>query len=150
MSLKVPPLLLAAIFAGAMYGLARLAPAAGFALPGRVAVAAGLGILGFAIVAAAVVSFRAHGTTVNPMTPAAASAVVTGGVFRWSRNPMYLGMLVALAGWAAYLSNALAALLLPAFVAYLNRFQIRPEEQALLARFGPSYSEYMATVRRWI
>jgi protein-S-isoprenylcysteine O-methyltransferase Ste14 len=75
---------------------------------------------------------------------------VTGGVFRWSRNPMYLGMLVALAGWAAYLSNALAALLLPAFVAYLNRFQIRPEEQALLARFGPSYSEYMATVRRWI
>jgi protein-S-isoprenylcysteine O-methyltransferase Ste14 len=84
------------------------------------------------------------------MTPDAASAVVTGGVFRWSRNPMYLGMLVALAGWAAYLSNALAALLLPAFVAYLNRFQIRPEEQALLARFGPAYSEYMAAVRRWI
>jgi protein-S-isoprenylcysteine O-methyltransferase Ste14 len=75
---------------------------------------------------------------------------VTGGVFRWSRNPMYLGMLVALAGWAAYLANATAFLLLPAFVAYLNRFQIRPEEQALLARFGPPYSEYMATVRRWI
>jgi protein-S-isoprenylcysteine O-methyltransferase Ste14 len=150
MNLKVPPLLLAAIFAGAMAGLARLVPAAGFALPARVAVAAGIGILGLAIVSAAVISFRTHGTTVNPMTPAASTAVVTGGVFRFSRNPMYLGMLVALAGWAAYLANVTAFLLLPVFVIYLNRFQIRPEEQALLARFGPPYSQYMAAVRRWI
>lgn len=150
MSLKVPPLLLAAIFAGAMYGLARLVPAAAFALPGRTAAAAGLGILGLLVVAAAVISFRRQRTTVNPMTPEASTAVVTGGVFRISRNPMYLGMLLALAGWAAYLANATAFLLLPVFVIYLNRFQIRPEEQALLSRFGPAYSEYMAAVRRWI
>jgi len=150
MSLKVPPLLLAAIFAGAMYGLARLVPAAAFGLPGRTAVSAGLGILGLVIVAAAVISFRRQQTTVNPMTPEASTAVVTGGVFRFSRNPMYLGMLLVLAGWAAYLANATAFLLLPVFVVYLNRFQIRPEEQALLEHFGPQYSRYMAAVRRWI
>ena len=147
MNLKVPPLLLVAIFAGAMYGLARLVPAAGFALPGRVAVSAGLGILGLLIVAAAVISFRRQRTTVNPMTPEASTAVVTGGVFRFSRNPMYLGMLLALAGWAAYLANATAFLLLPVFVVYLNRFQIRPEQRLLL---GPQYSRYMAAVRRWV
>jgi protein-S-isoprenylcysteine O-methyltransferase Ste14 len=53
-------------------------------------------------------------------------------------------------GWAIYLSNALAALLLPAFVAYMNRFQIKPEERVLLAKFGPQFSRYMASVRRWV
>jgi protein-S-isoprenylcysteine O-methyltransferase Ste14 len=63
---------------------------------------------------------------------------------------MYLGFLLALVGWAIYLSNALAALLLPAFVAYMNRFQIKPEERVLLAKFGSQFSRYMASVRRWV
>jgi protein-S-isoprenylcysteine O-methyltransferase Ste14 len=63
---------------------------------------------------------------------------------------MYLGFLLALAAWAVYLSNVLAALFLPVFVAYLNRFQIRVEERALLEKFGPPFSQYMAAVRRWV
>ena len=61
---------------------------------------------------------------------------------------MYLGFLLVLTGWAVYLSNAFAVLLLPAFVAYMNRFQIKPEEPALLAKFGPRFAQYMAAVRR--
>lgn len=63
---------------------------------------------------------------------------------------MYLGFLLALAGWALYLSNAGAVLRLPAFVAYLTQYQIKPEERALLAKFGPEFAQYMARVRRWV
>ena len=76
--------------------------------------------------------------------------VGSSGVYRFSRNPMYLGFLLILAAWAIHLSNALAALFLPAFVVYMNRFQIEPEERVLLAKFGPAFSQYMATVRRWV
>jgi protein-S-isoprenylcysteine O-methyltransferase Ste14 len=79
-----------------------------------------------------------------------ASAVVSNGIYRFSRNPMCLGFLLALAKWAVYLSNALAALFLPAFVAYMNQFQIKAEERALRAKFGPAFSQYMAAVRQWI
>jgi protein-S-isoprenylcysteine O-methyltransferase Ste14 len=63
---------------------------------------------------------------------------------------MYLGMLAVLAAWALYLANTAAALLLPGFVAYLGRFQIVPEERALLAKFGAPYAQYLARVRRWL
>ena len=63
---------------------------------------------------------------------------------------MYLGLALILAGWAMYLENAAALLLLPVFVVYINYFQIKPEERSLLAKFGPSYAEYLSTVRRWV
>jgi protein-S-isoprenylcysteine O-methyltransferase Ste14 len=67
-----------------------------------------------------------------------------------SRNPMYVGLLLLLAGWALHLSHPLALLGLPAFVAYMNRFQIAPEERALRAKFGPAYEDYARAVRRWL
>jgi protein-S-isoprenylcysteine O-methyltransferase Ste14 len=150
LELKVPPVPLAAVFALMMYGVSVVTPAYTFVIPGRVGIAIGLALLGMVIALAGVVAFRANKTTVNPLDPGAASAVVSSGVYRFSRNPMYLGFLLALAAWALYLSNALAALFLPVFVAYMNRFQIRPEERALLAKFGPAFSQYMTAVHRWI
>lgn len=150
LELKVPPVPLAAVFAAAMYGVSSAMPAATFVIPGRFGIAVGLTLLATAIALAGVVAFRANKTTVNPLDPGAASTIVSSGVYRFSRNPMYLGFLLALAAWAVYLSNVLAALFLPAFVAYMNRFQIKAEERALLAKFGPAYSQYMAAVRRWI
>lgn len=150
LELKVPPVPLAAVFAAAMYGVSSVTPTATFAIPGRTGIAIGLALLAAAIAIAGVVAFRAHKTTVNPLNPGAASVVVSSGVYRYSRNPMYLGFLLALVAWAIYLSNALAALLLPAFVAYMNRFQIQVEERVLLEKFGPAFTQYMATVRRWI
>jgi protein-S-isoprenylcysteine O-methyltransferase Ste14 len=77
-------------------------------------------------------------------------ALVMGGVYRLTRNPMYLAMLVVLAAWALVVSNFAAFLLLPLFVAYLNRFQILPEERALQARFGAEFERYRSSVRRWL
>ena len=150
LELKIPPVPLAAVFAAAMYGVASVTPAATFAILGRAGIAVGLALLGSVMALAGVLAFRANKTTVNPLNPGAASAVVSTGVYRFSRNPMYLGFLLVLAAWAIYLSNALSALFLPAFVAYMNRFQIEPEERVLLAKFGPAFSQYMATVHRWV
>ena len=150
LELRIPPLLLWFLFAGGMLGVAWLVPALSFPSVGRRIIALALFATGVAVAVAGVLAFRSKGTTVNPMTPAASSAIVASGVYRYSRNPMYLGFFLALAGLAVYLSNIPAALLLPAFVAYLTRFQIRPEERALVAKFGTRYTQYMGRVRRWI
>lgn len=150
LDLKIPPLLIWLLLAGTMLGVAHLTPKLSFALPGSSAIALALVALGAALALAGVIAFRDRRTTVNPLTPSASSSVVTGGVYRISRNPMYLGFLFALAGWAVYLSNAGAALLLPAFIAYMTRYQIKPEERALLAKFGSEFEQYMSRVRRWI
>ncbi len=150
LDLKVPPVVVWLVFAGAMFGVTRLAPEGSHALHARAALALALVAIGVALAIAGVITFRRRHTTVNPLTPGASSAVVSSGVYRVSRNPMYLGSLLALAGWAVYLSNLGAALLLPAYSAYLTQYQIKPEERALLAKFGPEFARYMSSVRRWI
>ena len=150
LDLKVPPLLVWLVFAGAMYGVAYVAPGISYTLPARLALALALVVLGGAVALAGVVAFRIERTTVNPLTPGASSSVVSSGVYGVSRNPMYLGFFLVLAGWTLYLSNAGAILLLPAFLVYLTQYQIKPEERALLAKFGPEFAHYMARVRRWV
>jgi protein-S-isoprenylcysteine O-methyltransferase Ste14 len=149
LELKVPPLLVWLVCAGAMFGLAHLAPTLSFMLPGSRTIAVVLVVLGAAVAFAGVLAFRGKGTTVNPMNPRASSSIVSSGVYRVSRNPMYLGLLLALAGWAVYLSNGIAVLLVPAFVAYMTQFQIKPEERVLLEKFGSEFKQYMSLVRRW-
>ena len=150
LELKIPPALVWLACAGIMLGVAYTAPGLSFMLGGSPAIAAMLAAAGLAMALAGVITFRGKGTTVNPLTPGAASLVVASGVYRFTRNPMYLGFLLVLAGWAVYLSNAGAALLLPAFVVYMTRYQIKPEERALLAKFGPEFAQYMSRVRRWL
>ena len=148
--LRIPPLLVGLVIAGAMLGVAHFAPGLSFTLAGSSAIAVALATLGVALAFAGVIAFRDKRTTVNPLNPGSCSSVVSGGVYRFSRNPMYLGFLLALAGWAVYLSNAGAILLLPAFVAYMTQYQIKPEERALLAKFGSEFAQYMSRVRRWL
>jgi protein-S-isoprenylcysteine O-methyltransferase Ste14 len=150
LELKIPPLLVWLLCAGAMRGVASAAPKLSFTLAGSSAIALALVALGGALAFAGVIAFRLKRTTVNPLTPSASSAVVSSGVYRLSRNPMYLGFLLALAGWALYLANAGAALLLLAFVAYMTQYQIKPEERVLLAKFGVEFAQYMSRVRRWL
>ena len=86
----------------------------------------------------------------NPLEPANAANLVTGGVFRLSRNPMYLSLLLLLVAYAVRL-DAPAVWLGPiVFVAYVTRFQIHPEERALEAKFGPAYLQYQLRTRRWL
>jgi protein-S-isoprenylcysteine O-methyltransferase Ste14 len=87
---------------------------------------------------------------VNPLKPQTASALVASGIYRYTRNPMYLGMLVVVVGWAVFLANVLSALAIVLFPAYITRFQIKPEERVLLSLFGEQYVHYSHQVRRWL
>jgi protein-S-isoprenylcysteine O-methyltransferase Ste14 len=89
-------------------------------------------------------------TTPNPMRPGAATHLVTTGLYRYSRNPMYLGMLVMLLGWWIWLGSLTPILLLPVFVYVLVKMQIEPEEEALEAHFGDRYRDYKSSVPRWL
>lgn len=109
-----------------------------------------MGLTGVAITGSAMLSFWSAHTTANPMKPSSASFLVTSGIYGFTRNPMYLGLLFVLVGGALYLGNALAFLFLPAFILYMNRFQIEPEERALTALFGQAFVAYASRVRRWI
>ena len=84
------------------------------------------------------------------MRPQNTSSLVTRGIYGFTRNPMYLGLALALLGWAAFLSAAWPLLGPPLFVAYVNIFQIRPEERVLSGLFGDEYTRYTRRVRRWI
>lgn len=150
LELKVSPLALAVAFALAMWLAAAQAPTLAFELPAHRVAAALVASLGAALVLVAGLGFRRAGTTVNPTKPQATTSVVDTGVYRISRNPMYVGFLLVLAGWAAYLSHVLPFLFLPAYVGYMNRFQIAPEERMLAARFGTGYEHYLRRVRRWL
>ena len=143
-------MIVAAVAGALIWLVARAAPAwrMEFALGREVAVA--MAVIGVAVALAGVVSFRRARTTVNPLNPAAASALVVSGIYRWTRNPMYLGVLVCLLGGVVYTGSVPALLVLPPFVAYMNRFQIAPEEMALRGRFGAEFDSYRARVRRWI
>ena len=150
LELKIPPVALTLIFGGVMWLVSVLFPAFGFSMPWRLAIAMVIASAGLIFALAGVIAFRKAGTTLNPTRPVNATAVVTSGAYRWSRNPMYVGLLFALAGWAVFLSNAVAFLFLPAFITYMNRFNIWPEERALASLFGNEYSAYTQSVRRWL
>lgn len=92
---------------------------------------------------------RAH-TTWHPTEPERSTSLVTSGPFRFSRNPMYLGMWLILVGWAVVLESLPALALTILFVLYLTRFQIVPEERALLDTMGDEYRDYASRVRRWL
>ena len=150
LELKIPPVLLTVLFAGMMWLLSRATP--GIAMPAEPRVTAVLvfAVAGIFIGLAAVVSFRKAKTTVNPMTPKASSSLVKSGIFKLSRNPMYLALLSALIAWGLHLGNFYSLALTAVFIIYMNRFQIRPEEQALEAAFGDEFREYKRRVRRWL
>jgi protein-S-isoprenylcysteine O-methyltransferase Ste14 len=150
LELKIPPVALGLILGAAMWGAARLAPIFNFALPANRFIATGLAVTGVVIALLGVISFRRAGTTVNPLQPAAASSLVISGIYRRTRNPMYLGLLLALFGWGALLANALAFGVAASLIPLMNRLQILPEERILTARFGKAFTDYQAAVRRWI
>ena len=150
LELKVPPLILVLLLALAMWFTAMQFPALAITLPWRHGLALTISGVGILILLAGVYVFQKAKTTLNPTKPAAASSVVASGIYRVSRNPMYVGFLLALTGWATWLSHPLPFLLLPIFVVYMNRFQISPEERALSAKFGDEYDKYKQGVRRWL
>ena len=150
LELKIPPMILVAIAAAVMWAIARAAPQLAQPYAGRGLLAAVLLILGIAIIAMGLRAFSKSRTTVDPRFPENASGIVSTGIYRYTRNPMYLGMLIVLLAWAAMLSNV-ATLVVPVlFALYITRWQIVPEERALTQKFGAEYEAYCNSVRRWL
>ena len=150
LEVKVPPPAVALLFGLLMWLASSVVASAEVSFGARVGVAVALASVGLTFGCAGMLSFVRAKTTMNPTKPSATSSLVTGGVFRITRNPMYLSLLLYLLAWAAYLSNWLALFFVPVFVLYINEFQIKPEERALSALFGAEYASYKARVRRWL
>lgn len=98
----------------------------------------------------AIWQFRQAKTTVNPLKPSKATSLVNAGIYQYTRNPMYLGNFMFLLVWLIWLGSLYGLLGLVFYVVYMNHFQIKPEEKALLVLFGDQYAAFCASVRRWI
>jgi protein-S-isoprenylcysteine O-methyltransferase Ste14 len=147
---RIPPPLVAVLVAAGMWALGHWWPLARFELPAPALVGLTVASIGGIISSLGAKEFRRSKTTVNPLHPERASAVVTSGVYRYTRNPMYVGIFFVLLGCFLAFGSLSGLVGLPAFVAYITRFQIQPEERALQAKFGSQYTEYQARVRRWL
>ena len=150
LELKIPPPAVALLMGILMWLASRAAPLLAFEFTAHNIVAICLAAIGLMIAVGGVATFaRAH-TTINPTKPEKSTSLVTSGVYTITRNPMYLGLLLELTGWALYLSNGVAFMFLPAFIIYMNHFQIVPEEKTLASLFGREFVNYRSRVRRWI
>jgi protein-S-isoprenylcysteine O-methyltransferase Ste14 len=133
-----------------MWFAGRAVHALDFDFPWRFTLIVVVLVAGILVGGIAVSLFARARTTVNPLKPRESSALVTRGVYRWTRNPMYLGMLIVLVAWALFVANWLAFVGLPLFIVLINRFQIGPEERVLRERFGAPFDDYCRKVRRWL
>jgi protein-S-isoprenylcysteine O-methyltransferase Ste14 len=150
LELKVPPPLVALLIGVAMWALSRLTHSRTVSVFPITMTAVVIALVGGGITLSGAITFRRAKTTVDPFKPESASSLVTFGVYRMTRNPMYVGLLMVLIGWAIFLVNVWSALGPLVFVAYITRFQIQPEERALASLFGEAYASYKSRVRRWL
>lgn len=148
--LRLPPPFVALAAILLMWPLSHLFPRTDALGSARIPVATGLALLGIAFAVSGATQFKHVLTTLNPRRPEEASILVTNGVYRITRNPMYAGLMIVLLGWAAFLASPVSLGGVVAFIAYINRFQIMPEERILLEKFGDDYRKYLAGPRRWL
>ena len=149
MKLKIPPVVVFLIFGLLMYLLAEFLPVGYFDFFGRHYLMIALAMFAIIIAVVALFQFYTANTTIDPTQPDKTKKLVANGIYAYTRNPMYLALLVLLLAWGVWLGNAFNTLLAAGFVAYMNRFQIGPEEQALTKTFNKDYKQYCSLVRRW-
>lgn len=150
LELKIPPDVVWLVVVVLMWLTSRVTAGFGVGESLRRTLALILIAIGTSLIVAARVALDRAGTTWHPTEPGRTTALVTSGVYRFSRNPTYLGMEIVLFSWAVVLAIPAAALVSALFVAYISRFQIRPEEQTLAVSLGQDYRDYLHRVRRWV
>lgn len=149
LALKIIPPIQVIISAILMYALANSFPQCHFDISIRWPIIIVLIVSACTIGALALYDFHKHQTTFHPHTPEKTSTVVDSGVFAYSRNPMYVSMVIALIAFIFYLQNFVSIIILPLFIWYITRYQIIPEEQMLNKLFPRDYLNYCQKVRRW-
>ena len=147
---RIPPPLVCLLAAVAMGALAWKTPAIAVDPLWRFGVAGAIAVFGLFVGASGFLAFGRAKTTIDPVNIDRASSLVTGGIFRFTRNPMYVGFTLLLLGWAVYLAAPWAFAGPVAFVLFITRYQILPEERVMLSKFGSAYADYQARVRRWL
>jgi protein-S-isoprenylcysteine O-methyltransferase Ste14 len=149
LELKVPPILLGPIAALLMWPVSVLTPHLEIPAWIRILLAVLLCLPAVLMVVLAYVAFGREHISLDARLPEQTSALVTSGAFAYTRNPMYLSMLLMLLAVAVGLSSPVALVLALGFALYIHRFQIVPEERALREKFGAQYEQYLSRVRRW-
>ena len=107
-------------------------------------------ISGLIIILSAIILFKKYQTTITPLNPSNATKLITDGIYKFSRNPMYLGLLLVLVGISIILNLTGGFFFILLFILYINLFQIIPEENAMVDLFKDEFLEYKKNVRRWI
>jgi protein-S-isoprenylcysteine O-methyltransferase Ste14 len=150
LELKIPPPIVAFLVAVGMWGIARLTPSVDLSSPFRTTLAFILAAIGVCFDLTGIVLFLRTHTTINPTRPRNTSALVCSGIYRLTRNPMYVGLVFFLTAWLVDLASPYALMGPLVFVLYIQQFQIIPEERALTEKFGAQYVSYQSQVRRWL
>ena len=150
MELKIPPVIVFFICLALIFGCYYLLPDYTYTFPYRKTLSRIFLVIGALSGVLGILAFRLKSTTVDPTNPDKASSLVTGGIYQFTRNPMYFGMAMVLIGGAMRIGNPAGFISVILFICYMTKFQIKPEEKALLKNFGEAYQQYMDRVRRWI
>ena len=150
MRLKIPPPFVMIAHMLLVWIVARFLPSLNLTFPGQRDLVLIIGVTGVALAMVAMGLFRRAKTTVDPLNPQKAEQLVTTGVYKFTRNPMYLGLILILLAWVIMKGNPLNLLFIITCMAFLTHYQIKPEEEALSERFGDQYQHYKSQVRRWI
>ena len=145
---KIPPPIVTLVFAALIFFSTELTPNIVFS--GQSLISLFFMIAGLIVLLIAISAFIKFKTTINPLKPEQASSLVMTGIFKFSRNPMYLGMLLLILSLWIKTGAILGFILVPGFMAYMNYFQILPEERAMKALFSEKYDAYCQQVRRWL
>jgi protein-S-isoprenylcysteine O-methyltransferase Ste14 len=150
LELKVPPVAVTIIAGTAMWLVSVVLPKMRLCDTFHAAMVVIFAAIGAAFGITGLLSFSKAKTTFDPMKPDSSTSLVTSGIYSITRNPMYVGLLSILTAWCFFIESAYALLLLAAFITYMNKFQIEPEERALRSIFGDVYDGYALRVRRWL
>jgi protein-S-isoprenylcysteine O-methyltransferase Ste14 len=147
---RVPPIIVMAVAALVAYLASLQLPL--ISIDKEISTPLGLmfSLMGVCLIASGAIEFKRHKTTVDPTKPNKATSLVASGIYKLSRNPMYLGIAAFLIAFAFFMQSLFILLSLPLFILYMTRYQIVPEERAMLSLFGEQYQQYKAKVRRWL
>ena len=150
LALRIPPVVVVVVFAVLMWHVAQRLTFFSLAFEFDRIISLFLTGCGLILIFLCSIIFFRCRTTLNPLRPELTTALVTSGLYRFSRNPIYVGFVFILLGWGVYLQNPVSLLCVFGFILYMNRFQIEPEEKSLEKKFGDEFKRYKRNVKRWL